>query len=176
MTETFFTLQTGDSCMCQTRECNNPPPQNGGVGCTGIRVRVSNCTVHGGWTAWSAWSACSQTCGNSVKTRRRTCTNPAPAFDGRTCVGPEQEEVLCLGQPPCPGVPETLSRVIKGAWSNWGAWSSCSRSCNGGETTQNSTLFKTEWNIFYKMVNLRQTKSYYNIFANYFEIENSHAL
>jgi len=93
-----------DHCRCRTRQCNNPPPQNGGAPCAGIAVAVTNCTVHGGWTAWSSWSACSQSCGMAVKTQQRTCGNPAPAHGGRVCVGHDRNEIYCTSNPPCPGV------------------------------------------------------------------------
>lgn len=69
----------------------------------GITIRVSNCTVHGGWTAWSGWSACSATCGVAVKWRRRACGAPAPINGGRLCVGPDRSEIYCTQNPPCPG-------------------------------------------------------------------------
>ncbi|XP_014488967.1 PREDICTED: semaphorin-5B isoform X2 [Dinoponera quadriceps] len=120
-----------DTCQCQTRECNNPPPQHGGEGCTGARVRVTNCTVHGGWTAWSAWSACSQTCGFAMKSRRRTCTNPAPAFGGRVCVGHDHDDIVCIDLPPCPTPVKAVSPPQNGQWSSWGSWDECSQPCGG---------------------------------------------
>lgn len=128
-----FDLQKIDTCQCQTRECNNPPPQHGGESCTGTRVRVTNCTVHGGWTAWSAWSACSQTCGFAMKTRRRTCTNPAPAFGGRVCVGHDHDDIMCIDLPPCPVPAKATPPPQIGQWSTWGPWHACSKPCNGGE-------------------------------------------
>ncbi|XP_024887509.1 semaphorin-5A [Temnothorax curvispinosus] len=121
-----------DTCQCQTRECNNPPPQHGGESCTGTRVRVTNCTIHGGWTAWSAWSACSQTCGFAMKTRRRSCTNPAPAFGGRVCVGHDHDDIMCIDLPPCPAPAKATPPPQNGQWSTWGPWLACSRPCNGG--------------------------------------------
>ncbi|XP_066596034.1 semaphorin 5c isoform X2 [Prorops nasuta] len=124
--------ETTDMCQCQTRECNNPPPQHGGSGCVGARVKVTNCTVHGGWTSWSAWSACSQSCGFAMKTRRRTCTNPTPAFGGRVCVGHDHDEIMCIDLPPCPTPAKVTPPPQTGQWTSWGVWSECSRACNGG--------------------------------------------
>ncbi|XP_014203695.1 semaphorin-5B [Copidosoma floridanum] len=119
-------------CVCQTRACDNPPPRNGGPDCPGSPVRVANCTQHGGWSAWSAWSSCGQSCGPAIKTRRRTCTNPAPAHGGRVCLGSEHEERFCVELPPCPLPAQPTPR----SWSNWGPWSTCSRLCNGGTRTR----------------------------------------
>lgn len=128
-----YDLQKVDMCQCQTRVCNNPPPQHGGADCTGAHVRVTNCTVHGGWTAWSGWSACSQSCGFAMKTRRRTCTNPAPAFGGRVCVGHDHDDIVCIDLPPCPVPVKVTPPLQNGQWSIWGPWHACSRPCNGGE-------------------------------------------
>lgn len=60
--------------------------------------------VHGQWTEWSTWSACSQSCGIAIKSRRRTCGNPAPRYGGRNCIGPDRDETYCSNNPPCPGM------------------------------------------------------------------------
>ena len=119
----------GDRCSCRQRSCDRPAPANGGGQCLGHSHEVTNCTRHGGWTEWSAWSACSQTCGLAVKTRRRSCGNPEPAFGGRLCVGPDRDEIYCPTNPPCPvkSVPP-----VDGQWSDWSDWTECTASCGGG--------------------------------------------
>lgn len=117
-----------DYCQCRTRTCDNPAPKNGGTGCTGLTIEVNNCTVHGGWTEWSAYSPCSQTCGIAVKTRKRTCSNPKPAFGGRVCVGPDRSDIYCTLSPcPAPEAPQ-----IDGNWGPWGGWGECSAPCGSG--------------------------------------------
>ncbi|KAI5644901.1 sema domain-containing protein [Phthorimaea operculella] len=91
-----------DMCLCRTRRCDSPRPQHGGNQCAGASISVTNCTVHGGWSAWSGWSECSPSCGIAVKSRRRSCTAPEPKFGGRVCVGLESQDVFCSNSPPCP--------------------------------------------------------------------------
>lgn len=51
--------------------------------------------IDGGFTEWSNWTACSKTCGVGQKTRERTCTNPKPKGNGKTCVGDNEEKTSC---------------------------------------------------------------------------------
>lgn len=120
----------GDHCLCRSRLCNSPAPTNGGKPCEGSSLEVTNCTQHGQWTEWSGWSACSRTCGLAVKFRRRTCGNPSPKFGGRVCLGPEQEQIYCTSNPPCPAPATPATR--ESAWSEWGVWSECTAQCGSG--------------------------------------------
>lgn len=58
--------------------------------------------VNGGWSdykSWSSWSSCDKSCGTGTKTRGRTrsCDNPAPKHNGKTCPGSASntESVSC---------------------------------------------------------------------------------
>ncbi|KAJ8986267.1 hypothetical protein NQ317_009977 [Molorchus minor] len=62
--------------------------------------------------------------------RSRTCTNPAPAFGGRVCVGQDRTEAFCAESPPCPAQP------IDGGWGPWAPWSTCTVNCGGGYKTR----------------------------------------
>ena len=59
--------------------------------------------VHGNWGAWGAWSSCSETCGNGISTRYKSCNSPAPAHGGSYCQGNNNETTSCLTTP-CPGI------------------------------------------------------------------------
>ncbi|KAK7077865.1 Semaphorin-5A [Halocaridina rubra] len=118
-----------DSCMCRHRACDSPTPARGGNDCNGANTEVTNCTVHGGWTAWSSWSQCSATCGIAVKTRRRTCSNPEPRHGGRVCVGQERTEIYCHSLARCPSY---SALPVDGGWSEWSSWGRCSATCGSG--------------------------------------------
>ena len=49
----------------------------------------------GMWATWAQWGECTTTCGGGVRTRSRTCTNPAPAFGGDDCEDPGSESEAC---------------------------------------------------------------------------------
>jgi len=72
----------------QTRQCNNPSPQNGGADCVGSNSRSCDtgitCPVDGGWSSWSTCSSATG-CGTGVQTR--SCSNPFPSNGGADCVG-----------------------------------------------------------------------------------------
>ena len=59
---------------------------------------VLSFTVNGKWTKWGLWSVCSVSCGVGVNVRRRSCTNPAPAFGGNNCTGESMDVKDCIGK------------------------------------------------------------------------------
>ena len=67
-----------------------------------ISQRIETFLVDGGYSDFGEWSACSNECGGGIRTRRRTCTNPAPANGGADCVGDSTETGDCNTQG-CPG-------------------------------------------------------------------------
>ena len=69
-------------------------------------------SVNGGWSDWSSWSDCSATtCGTTgTQTRTRTCTNPAPANGGATCIGSDTDTQSC-NAPACSTPSPTLEPI-----------------------------------------------------------------
>ncbi|XP_033733950.1 uncharacterized protein LOC117323058 [Pecten maximus] len=83
--------------------------------------------VDGNWAEWQDWDSCSATCRlkgdssqKSFRTRRRSCTNPAPAYDGDVCEGKGIETSPCLPPNYCP---------VDGQWTTWTTWGYCSLEC-----------------------------------------------
>nr|XP_022344318.1 SCO-spondin-like isoform X5 [Crassostrea virginica] len=92
-------------------DCAKPPP------------------IDGNWASWGSYGACSVTCQptsgtvSGTKTRTRSCSNPAPAYDGKQCAGTGSETVSCT--------PTNACRV-DGNWGSWGSYGACSVTCASG--------------------------------------------
>ncbi|XP_045167367.2 semaphorin-5A-like [Mercenaria mercenaria] len=83
--------------------------------------------VDGNWAEWSRWSSCDVTCDSGIHTRKRTCTNPAPAYHGMQCIGKDTDTKSCDNQL-CP---------VNGGWSEWSDWGTCSVTCDFGLKRRN---------------------------------------
>ena len=81
----------------QTRRCNTHP-----------------CPINGGYSAFGPYTECSVTCGQGVKYRRRTCTQPKPQYNGKSCrkLGPSIDSRTCDAGP-CPQKHEHKEKTIK---------------------------------------------------------------
>nr|XP_022322237.1 hemicentin-1-like isoform X1 [Crassostrea virginica] len=117
----------GVGLQFRTRECDSPPPQNGGRQCIGSSLDSKTCVsghcpVDGDWGNWLPWKPCSMTCGVGQRSRERLCDNPAPLHGGSPCPGPSVAHDIC-NEGPCP---------VDGSWSGWGSWGACSVSCGEG--------------------------------------------
>merc|ERR1712050_657773 len=70
-------------------------------GCSDYTVRFCcavDVPVDGNWSNWGEFGECDTRdnyWGDGVKTRTRTCTNPAPEFGGADCVGDDAETEPC---------------------------------------------------------------------------------
>lgn len=49
---------------------------------------------NGNFTAWSAWTECPK-CGQGIRSRVRTCTNPPPINGGKDCEGAGKQTIAC---------------------------------------------------------------------------------
>ncbi|XP_058941677.2 properdin-like isoform X1 [Pocillopora verrucosa] len=86
----------------RSRTCTNPPPSGGGAQCSGsaketIVCNVEPCDVDGGWTNWSKYGECKgKKCNKRGKMYKyRTCTNPPPSGEGKSCKGKSRKGKRC---------------------------------------------------------------------------------
>ncbi|XP_063404374.1 coadhesin-like [Mytilus trossulus] len=124
----------GGGMQVRSRLCNNPAPANNGPNCSGPDSERKSCEplpcpINGNWAGWLSWSLCSVSCGQGAQNRKRTCSNPAPAFNGQDCSGSDSETELCV-LTACP---------INGNWAGWLSWSPCSVSCGQGAQNRKRT-------------------------------------
>ena len=52
-----------------------------------VSSNLHHASVNGSWSQWSSWQPCNMTCGGGNRTRTRTCSNPAPKWNGKDCPG-----------------------------------------------------------------------------------------
>ncbi|XP_053558902.1 cartilage intermediate layer protein 2 [Bombina bombina] len=103
--------------------------QKGGRTCSNYHVRFQCPLDQVYWAHWSTWSSCSQTgCGSrAIQIRQRSCINAQPLVihNLQKCVGEATERRICNSSL-CKG-------KVEGKWSNWGSWSTCTKTCGGGK-------------------------------------------
>ena len=87
------------------------------------------------WSRWGSWSSCSRSCNRGEKVRKRR-EQVKQQGAGRRCRGGDRDRRSCNTQS-CPTTTTTTTELsVDCVWSQWGAWSQCSRSCNVGETVR----------------------------------------
>ncbi|CAB4055395.1 Mucin-like protein,Hemicentin-1,Adhesion G protein-coupled receptor B3 [Lepeophtheirus salmonis] len=113
----------------QTRGRTCIEPQFGGKSCSGSSnddraCGAIKCPIDASWSIWTSWSTCTKTCGGGSRRRSRTCT---PAQNGgQPCIGTATDESTC----------NTQECIVIGSWAQWGRWSTCSKSCDGGSRSR----------------------------------------
>ena len=60
--------------------------------------------IDGDFGDWEAWGQCSHTCGESFRSRKRKCDNPAPQNGGRDCDLRWSTEIIRCNVTNCPGI------------------------------------------------------------------------
>lgn len=115
--------------MCASWAKNGECQKNPRYMVPNCKKSCKKCVVNGNWEAWGGWTTCSKTCGAGIKSRSRTCSNPAPQNGGLPCAGLSAESTYCN--------PSPCKVPVHGNWGAWGGWSACSKTCGGG------TMFKS---------------------------------
>ena len=110
------------------------PAKNGGAPCWGPTSVQKNCDrspciVDCRWDNWGQWSACSRTCGGGNRQRMRT-VEQQPVNGGLPCSGPSLQDENCQINA-CP---------VDCRWDNWGQWTTCSKTCGGGNRQRTRTI------------------------------------
>jgi len=88
------------------------------------------------WEDWSAWGGCSRTCGSGQKRRMRQVLT-MPRGDGALChtagdPGPHADNGDMTQVAEC-NPQNCHTGCINGAWTDWGAWSTCrADKCSSG--------------------------------------------
>ncbi|XP_061651323.1 thrombospondin-1-like [Phyllopteryx taeniolatus] len=96
----------GEGVITHIRLCNSPTPQMGGMDCQGEGRQTeicqkSPCPIDGGWGPWSPWDTCTVTCNGGIQNRKRLCSDPAPKYGGKDCIGEGTMSQVCNKQD-CP--------------------------------------------------------------------------
>ena len=90
--------------------------------------------VDGHWSAWTEYGECTVSCGEGYKYRSRKCDGKK--YGGKDCKGDYKEATHCKSHIYCP---------VDGHWSDWGQWSTCSKSCGKGSQTRSRTCYEPKY-------------------------------
>ncbi|CAE7358213.1 HMCN1 [Symbiodinium natans] len=82
------------------------------------------------WKPWEDWEACTRSCDGGERTRRRGIA-AEPTGHGLACKASSSLEAAPCNTASC----WTMAEVC--AWSEWGTFGQCSRSCGSGQQTRN---------------------------------------
>lgn len=131
--------ECGEGAHTRRKNCTNPPPGWLGKSCFELNLgsaveeekcKVKECPIDGGFSEWGLYGECNKPCGDDgVQKRTRSCTNPAPQFEGKNCEGPSEETKEC-NRKPC---------AVNGGYSEWSAFGDCNKTCGPGTKKRTRT-------------------------------------
>jgi len=102
------------------------------VACT---ASIADCPVDCVMESWSSWTACSKSCGDGGTSTRSRSTESGANYGGVAC-GDTDQSRACNAQP-CPADCDLVSDA-------WGAPSTCTASCGGGQQSLSRTVANAE--------------------------------
>jgi len=113
--------------------------QFGGLECDGNATKTESCNeqlcpVDCSWEEWTPWTNCTKSCDAGVSTRSRA--SKMETFGGAPCLGRSLESVAC----------NTQGCVRDCRWGEWGKWTTCSMSCDGGSARRFRDVLVTQRN------------------------------
>ncbi|CAG5105606.1 Oidioi.mRNA.OKI2018_I69.chr1.g2281.t1.cds [Oikopleura dioica] len=95
--------------------------------CSGNARQQRHCNKHdcvgSEWAPWNPWTPCSKSCNNGMQIRNRVCNrvNGAPC---KVLNGVKNMQFDNCNTQSC--------FANQSKWTNWGSWSQCGKSCDGG--------------------------------------------
>ena len=92
-----------------------------------FNISYANCLilvtpVDGNWSDWFNWLECSVSCGEGIRTRKRTCTSPIP-MGGEYCGGTPYEFEECNTDPCSDVTSKWVFLLVKEHIKIWKRWS-----------------------------------------------------
>ena len=143
------TKSCGSGSQTRTRTITRHPSCGGTACASATDTRACNnhaCPVDCVPGSFSGWSTCTKSCANGFHSRTRS--NTAPKHGGKAC--PHTAETRVCNHGPC---------AVHCVTSPFSAWSTCSKSCEGG--TQSRARRIITFNIFggYVCPYLKETRS-----------------
>lgn len=114
-------------------------PMNGGEACPKVLIETQGCALEPCRrrdcivTEWAGWSGCSATCGIGYRTRARD-------FKQKPCEGGQGCDLDLAMVEPCFAPACDCQDCL---WDAWSEWTTCTKSCDGGQSTRERNVIQT---------------------------------
>ncbi|XP_052781602.1 SCO-spondin-like isoform X2 [Mya arenaria] len=127
-----------DGQQQRSRTCTFSSNAPHGADCPGNAMETKTCSqglcpADGAWAEWSSWSDCTKTCGDGIRFRARICLFDMNRPHGADCTGEVSQRDTC----------NVKQCIADGQWNQWGGWSQCTHTCNGGKQSRGRVCLYT---------------------------------